>query len=544
MKHVCSAHLFENAHEIPEKYERQVSGTGIGPKTPFRVYADTDRIDNLDKDYDCRSVGQVIVMMNSGERHYCRERDILSKETREKLTDLVIPATNEILESFMSVVYDVPEDNCLYFEEDLLEAFSPCLAYSDLNIPTKYAQKRNCIKDRNFYAMFTARHFASGTVAVATSCYNNIYAGRRGRPLAGLINFSPEFLGNINTPAGFREYIRVVLHEYFHALGFISYYYKDYVDELGLPHSSATSKKNARGNEVTVVRTPNVVSFAREHFGCSSLDGFELENQGGEGTALHHWEKRIGGNEIMTGIIEKNFVMSNLTLSLLDDTGFYKTDRNYAEVFVWGKGKGCSFATDYCSEWEVDDEYFCTNSNLKGCSYDRVGKGFCNLVTFSTNLPNQYRYFTDPKAGGAMQIADYCPYYETRELCQETDKIPDASVYEKFDPKARCFDVGSKAVCYPVDCHDSDYSVSIDQEWYKCESAGQIITVRGIDVECAEFDILCTKSHLDDDLNDYEPECKKILWTCDLWKVILLFVFVGIILIGICIFAAVCCCLR
>ena len=34
---------------------------------------------------------------------------------------------------------------------------------------------------------------------------------------------------------------------------------------------------------------------ARDHFGCPTLEGVELENQGGSGTAISHWEKRILG---------------------------------------------------------------------------------------------------------------------------------------------------------------------------------------------------------------------------------------------------------
>ena len=39
--------------------------------------------------------------------------------------------------------------------------------------------------------------------------------------------------------------------------------------------------------------TPRVAAEARLHFNCSELEGAELEDQGGEGTALTHWEKRI-----------------------------------------------------------------------------------------------------------------------------------------------------------------------------------------------------------------------------------------------------------
>lgn len=39
--------------------------------------------------------------------------------------------------------------------------------------------------------------------------------------------------------------------------------------------------------------TPRVRKEAILHFGCKDLEGAELENQGGEGTALTHWEKRL-----------------------------------------------------------------------------------------------------------------------------------------------------------------------------------------------------------------------------------------------------------
>jgi hypothetical protein len=45
--------------------------------------------------------------------------------------------------------------------------------------------------------------------------------------------------------------------------------------------------------EVQVMVTPRVVEEVRNHFGCWELEGAELEDQGEEGTALTHWEKRV-----------------------------------------------------------------------------------------------------------------------------------------------------------------------------------------------------------------------------------------------------------
>lgn len=45
--------------------------------------------------------------------------------------------------------------------------------------------------------------------------------------------------------------------------------------------------------EVQLIVTPRVVEEVREFFNCSEVEGAELEDQGEEGTALTHWEKRV-----------------------------------------------------------------------------------------------------------------------------------------------------------------------------------------------------------------------------------------------------------
>lgn len=38
---------------------------------------------------------------------------------------------------------------------------------------------------------------------------------------------------------------------------------------------------------------------ARDQFGCATLNGAELENDGGSGTAGSHWEERVFLGELM-----------------------------------------------------------------------------------------------------------------------------------------------------------------------------------------------------------------------------------------------------
>lgn len=49
--------------------------------------------------------------------------------------------------------------------------------------------------------------------------------------------------------------------------------------------------------------------MVREHFGCSTLEGAELENQGHIGTALTHWEKRLFEVKSMTFNVSINSII-------------------------------------------------------------------------------------------------------------------------------------------------------------------------------------------------------------------------------------------
>ena len=42
-----------------------------------------------------------------------------------------------------------------------------------------------------------------------------------------------------------------------------------------------------------MIVTPRVREEVRAHFNCNLLEGAELEDQGEDGTALTHWEKRV-----------------------------------------------------------------------------------------------------------------------------------------------------------------------------------------------------------------------------------------------------------
>ena len=80
------------------------------------------------------------------------------------------------------------------------------------------------------------------------------------------------------------------------------------------------------------------LKYAREHYDCQNLTGITLEMSGGSGSAGSHWEKSDLGNEVMNPALDKHMSVSNITLGLLEDTGWYKPNYLRADFLWWGKG--------------------------------------------------------------------------------------------------------------------------------------------------------------------------------------------------------------
>lgn len=154
---------------------------------------------------------------------------------------------------------------------------------------------------------------------------------------------------------------------------------------------------------MNVLVTPRVVREARAHFGCDSLEGAELENQGLDGTALTHWEKRLFENEAMTGTHTQNPAYSRLTLALMEDSGWYRADYGLADGLGWGAGLGCDFARRSCGEWVAERRRrgespapFCTavkgfSGSATTCTANRDSVALCNLVEYDIPLPRDYQ---------------------------------------------------------------------------------------------------------------------------------------------------------
>ncbi|EKF27676.1 surface protease GP63, putative, partial [Trypanosoma cruzi marinkellei] len=238
---------------------------------------------------------------------------------------------------------------------------------------------------------------------------------------------------------------------------------------------------NVRGRNVVVVSTRKVKEMAQKHYNCSTLQGAELENEGGSGGRWSHWEERNFRDELMTSGSEIGYY-SALTLAAFEDMRFYKANYSMAEPLRWGNNSGCGLLEKKCLINGTADypELFCnqlTNEHTKLCTYDRLSLGHCNLKRYEQPLPPQYQYFNSPRLGGYRKLTDKCPIVEAYSNSGCTSGSRSIMLGSFVGPNSRCakgdvlrFDgkyIGD--VCVNTRCGDGNLSVQFlhDDNWYE-----------------------------------------------------------------------------
>lgn len=146
---------------------------------------------------------------------------------------------------------------------------------------------------------------STSTIANALPCGSDILpTGYFSRPLIGSINFNTNsiFFNNFDptNEISFDYSVKVALHEAIHALGFTYALYPDFVSPTGGHYTGkyGPAKLYSRANNISSLyrlESPRVVAVAREHFNCSTLEGYELENLETESSQApgSHFEKYV-----------------------------------------------------------------------------------------------------------------------------------------------------------------------------------------------------------------------------------------------------------
>ena len=108
-------------------------------------------------------------------------------------------------------------------------------------------------------------------------------------------------------------------------------------------------------------------------------------------------------------------VISDITLALFEDSGWYKVKYYTGGLFRYGKNQGCDFLNSYCVNGDVSKykNDFCITEQTTMCTPGRTHRAMCGLITYPEELEVYYRYFTNSRKGGYLSQADYCPVART-----------------------------------------------------------------------------------------------------------------------------------
>ena len=307
-----------------------------------------------------------------------------------------------------------------------------------------------------------------------STCAAKAYACRRassGRPVISKLIINTEFLPLPNGSYSIHERnVNLVMHEILHALGFAEPSFQHFLDENGNKRVNHVRTVKINGEDRTILDVEPLTKRIRKHFGCPSIQGALLENDGGFGTKNYHFERRVFFNEIMSSGLIPDARLSELSLAVLEGSGWYQPDYSFAEPFFFGQGQGCEFYNG-ANVTANTEEYCVEKSSSIGCAPTGRGKGRC----LSDYRSDGYKFFSPRLQYDCANI--------------EAEKTASLKGFEAFGVKAesRCFsgtlsfekkEQKSTGFCFKFQCKGEDLDtvleVQIGNKKAICKSQGPI----------------------------------------------------------------------
>ena len=363
-----------------------------------------------------------------------------------------------------------------------------------------------------------------GVDAAASACF---LEPSTNRPIMGYVLLNKNYA---YTKINAQEFLTMLLlHEITHVLVFSDDLYEHFQYS-----GDVTTTQTINGVSRTLIQTTKVKKAASKHFGCSSVVGVELENQGGEGSAGSHWEARIMLGDYMISTDYPEIVISDITLALFEDSGWYEVNYYTGGLFRFGKGQGCKFLTSSClSSGESNFEWdFCDTASEFKCTSNNLNRGFCYITNYTSRLPEAYQYFDNAKKGG-WEPVDYCPvtlsyssssyYFNGNCINGELDD------YESSYPSSLGFSISEssiciessliyssdnslsiygyeRAMCHKIKCNSNDKTITVDigKTTIDCPTDGGYMEVDGYKgtIRCPPYNRVCTsKTYVGDSIN-------------------------------------------
>ena len=363
---------------------------------------------------------------------------------------------------------------------------------------------------------------------------HDILRNSEGRVTLAVIKISYTFDFRYRNSNKYLQYL--IFHQMIHILGFSYESFerfpggKDSTYYIESEDSSDSTKIRA------YIKTPKVLAFAKKYFNCNDFKGIPLENQEEGKIKIAHWEPRLLLGDIMSSLTyTPDQVLSEFTLSLLEDSGWYKINYYTGGLMRFGKHKGCEFWTHDCSE-EFENDFcpfipgisnscssgrqsrtYCNPSQKFVQGYDRypgnwVGEEYADYCIINNNHDKEAKqsetigYFEGSCKDGSTKYGDHILYDEFK---SESDRIQVGNdlgerlglensfcaLSTVYNSKYPNFVYYVYPMCYPMYCTDSALTIQIKNQYVVCPVTGGKTAVNGDFngyIYCPDYNLICT----------------------------------------------------
>ena len=252
-------------------------------------------------------------------------------------------------------------------------------------------------------------------------------------------------------------------------------------------------------------------------------------------------------------IYQEEMAISEITLALLEDSGWYKVNYYTGGLMRFGKNKGCQFLEKYCLYNYMTDfvnEFFdIGNTNAPSCSTGRQSRTYSHLDIYDEVDKIYYYNFLDDKSSGSIYTADYCfthaqhpdesfsyftgdcklgnGYYGNNVYYfnAETNKYENGhsnnylpkELGENYSDTSFCvmsslvpsgkhklFGSVFHPMCYQMHCSSSFLTIQINDDYIVCPRTGGNVQIKGYDgkLHCPDYNLICTGTVLCNDIYD------------------------------------------
>lgn len=289
--------------------------------------------------------------------NYENLEDTASSSYANYIKKELVPALLSYFESALRVKYPVSGN---------LKIGSSVKNLCGLSVPSAL---RNGVS-ADYAIIYTSRSESSNILATSYNC--NLASGTK-RPLVGMTSINRQKLTDPDGDVILHEKnTYLLMHEMMHTLGFSKSLYKYFIDSNGRTLQGHVKDVTISGTSHTVINVPGLTDKLRNFHGCSSIQGAIME--GGDGS---HWDKRMYLYEVMQSGAINGKRVSEFSLGLLEGSGWYAVNYEYAEPYFYGQGQGCGFINGKCSSSKAYFDEFCAGSS-RGCGFMGNSGGYCN----------------------------------------------------------------------------------------------------------------------------------------------------------------------